>query len=252
MSGAKDWKMFPFPAKLTWRQTVSFWLRDQLIRRRLRSSATPISRLFDGLPDPGTPRRILVTGLDCAGKTELLRKCFSQDVTQPGGGDVVTYILTIGMCVEQVSYGSVTVYAYDVGGCSPGGLRRLARKMVAEADAVVWVVDSIDWERMVESREEFDRFLCHEGEEFGPDKPLLFLSNKSDSPQSKGLEQVQRHFGDVLERMNSHVAETAIPTGDGLLEAFGWLSDQLQGNQNQEMKQKTSTSTIMLPEAEKS
>ncbi|KAF3026632.1 Arf GTPase arf3 [Neopestalotiopsis sp. 37M] len=243
--------MFPFPVQQTWRQTISFWLRDQLIRRGLRSSRTPVSRLFDTLPGT-TPRRILVVGLDGVGKTELLRTCFSQDVTQPGGGDIKTFILTIGVSVEQVSCGNLTTYAYDIGGCMPGGLRRLARKMVAEADAVVWIVDSADRDRIVESREEFDRFLCSEGEEFGAVKPLLLLSNKSDLPQSMGLEEVKRHFENILPKMNSHVAETAMPTGDGLMEAFQWLSNQMQGKRSQEMKEKTTASTVTSQASEKS
>eukprot|EP01100_Stratorugosa_tubuloviscum_P012540 TRINITY_DN5993_c0_g2_i2.p1 TRINITY_DN5993_c0_g2~~TRINITY_DN5993_c0_g2_i2.p1 ORF type:complete len:114 (+),score=7.71 TRINITY_DN5993_c0_g2_i2:58-399(+) len=55
-----------------------------------------------------TEYRILMLGLDCAGKTTTLYKL-------KVGGEVVT-IPTLGFNVETLKYGSITVTVWDVGG----------------------------------------------------------------------------------------------------------------------------------------
>lgn len=173
----KDEKMFPFPSKLTWAQNWTLWLRNQLLRRGIRSSATPVSRLFDTV---SAPRRILFLGLDHAGKSHLLRKYFSQD----GGRDILEHMFAIAFHVEEVRCGNVAFCTYDTCCSRPRGVRQLERRMLAEADAVVWVVDSNDIDRPAEGREEFDMLLNHESEGLGGERPVLLLFNKSDLPVS--------------------------------------------------------------------
>ena len=54
------------------------------------------------------PQRILMLGLDAAGKTTILYKLKH--------GEVVTTIPTIGFNVETVEYKNITLTAWDVGG----------------------------------------------------------------------------------------------------------------------------------------
>lgn len=211
----KDEKMFPFPSKLTWTQNWTLWLRTQLIRRGIRSSATPASRLFDTV---SVPRRILFLGLDHAGKSHLLRKYFSQD----GGRDILEHMYAIAFHVEEVRCGNVAFCTYDTCCSRPGGMRQLERRMLAEADAVVWVVDSNDIDRPAEGREEFNMLINHESEGLGGERPVLLLFNKSDLPVSlmedvslmktmiliswlqnaMGMVHVDQQFGAALEKLN--------------------------------------------------
>ena len=65
--------------------------------------STLIDRFF-----PSTPCRILMIGLDNAGKTTVLYKLKL--------GEVVTTIPTIGFNVETVEYKNVSFTVWDVGG----------------------------------------------------------------------------------------------------------------------------------------
>lgn len=152
------------------------WARNQLTRGGLRSSATPVSRLFDQLPKRNS---ILLVGLDAAGKTTLLRNYFSQDC----GRDIATHMPSIGWVVEEVSYGNVSIYTLDLGCARPGWFIKLQRSLVAEMEAVVWVLDCSDRDRFVEAKEEFQRIvLAGKGPKRGA--PILFLATKPDSQVS--------------------------------------------------------------------
>ena len=56
--------------------------------------------------------RILIVGLDCAGKTSILFKMKY--------GEVVTTIPTIGFNVETISWKNLNITAWDVGGRDKG------------------------------------------------------------------------------------------------------------------------------------
>lgn len=262
MSSPKNAKMFPFPSKLTWTQNWTLWLRNQLIQRGIRSSATPVSRLFDTVP---VPRRILFLGLDAAGKSHLLRKYFSQD----GGRDVLEHMFIICFHVEEVRCGNVAFCAYDTCCSRPGGVRKLERRMLAEADAVVWVVDSNDIDRPYEGREEFNMLLNHESEGLGGEKPVLLLFNKSDLPNAMGMAHVDQQFGSALEKLNSvrilhdqivlqvtdslqYAVKSSVVTGEGLLDGFKWLSERLQGQPIEEINEKAPASISISRVTEKS
>ena len=66
-----------------------------------------ISRLFAGLFGK-TEMRILMVGLDAAGKTTILYKLKL--------GEIVTTIPTIGFNVETVEYKNISFTVWDVGG----------------------------------------------------------------------------------------------------------------------------------------
>ena len=65
--------------------------------------STVLDRLF-----PSTPCRILMIGLDNAGKTTVLYKMKL--------GEVVTTLPTIGFNVETVQYNNISFTVWDVGG----------------------------------------------------------------------------------------------------------------------------------------
>merc|ERR1712186_245287 len=109
--------------------------------------------------------RILMVGLDNAGKTTVLYKLKL--------GEVVTTIPTIGFNVETVEYKHISFTVWDVGGQTK--IRPLWQHYFENSDAVIFVVDSQDSGRMAEAKEELDGVL---NDDRLRNATLLVFSNK--------------------------------------------------------------------------
>lgn len=157
-------------------------------------------------------KRIILLGLDSAGKTSVLYRLRI--------GEVVTTIPTIGFNVEEVIFKSLRLVMWDVGGQSR--LRKLWKHYFVGADALIFIVDSADHDRMDEAREELHGVLADPS--LRP-VPLLVLANKSDLPGAESVAQVAKDLElDSLpgQRKWSVQASSAI-SGDGLFEGLDWL-----------------------------
>jgi small GTP-binding protein len=170
--------------------------------------------LFRGLFE-NQKARILLLGLDAAGKTSILYK-FKLD-------ENVTTIPTIGFNVETVQYKKVEFTMWDVGGQDK--IRQLWRHYYNGTDAVIFVVDSNDRSRMKEAKDELDKMFSNE---LLSNAHLLVLANKQDLPHSMNGAQVV----DALElhkmKRNWFVQPCTALTGDGIYEGLDWLSKQLK------------------------
>ena len=133
-----------------------------------------ISKAIDTLAAWGgkTPKRVLLLGLDAAGKTTILYRLQL--------GEVVTTMPTIGFNVETVAYKSLEFTMWDVGGQDK--LRPLWRHYFSNTDALIFVVDSNDRDRVDKARDELHRML-HE-EDLLADAHVLVFANKQDLPHS--------------------------------------------------------------------
>ncbi|PWZ09347.1 ADP-ribosylation factor 1 [Zea mays] len=98
--------------------------------------------------------RILMVGLDAAGKTTILYKLKL--------GEIVTTIPTIGFNVETVEYKNISFTVWDVGGQDK--IRPLWRHYFQNTQGLIFVVDSNDRDRVVEARDELHRML-NEGQQ---------------------------------------------------------------------------------------
>eukprot|EP01083_Nonionella_stella_P107820 312788_1 len=133
--------------------------------------------------------RILMVGLDAAGKTTILYKLKL--------GEVVTTIPTIGFNVETVEYKKINFTVWDVGGQDK--IRPLWRHYYQNTHGIIFVVDSNDGERIDDSaniannaRKELHRMLQ---EDELKDAVLLLLANKQDLPNALAVDDVQRRLG---------------------------------------------------------
>jgi len=159
--------------------------------------------------------RILMVGLDAAGKTTILYKLKL--------GEVVTTIPTIGFNVETVEYKKCSFTVWDVGGQDK--IRPLWRHYYQNTQGLVFVVDSSDKERMSEASEELAKMMR---EEELRDAALLVFCNKQDIPQCMSIAQVTDALSlHSLGTRNWHVQATCATTGDGLYEGLDWLSETL-------------------------
>merc|ERR1712227_146033 len=160
--------------------------------------------------------RILMVGLDAAGKTTILYKLKL--------GEIVTTIPTIGFNVETVEYKNISFTVWDVGGQDK--IRPLWRHYYQNTQGLIFVVDSNDKERGSEAREELNRML---NEDELRDAVLLVFANKQDLPNAMNAAEVTEKLGlHSLRNRNWYIQATCATSGDGLYEGLDWLSNQLK------------------------
>ena len=93
--------------------------------------------------------RILMVGLDAAGKTSILYKIKLDENVQT--------IPTIGFNVETVQYKNINFTVWDVGGQDK--IRPLWRHYFQNTQGLIFVVDSNDRERIGEAQEELQKMV---------------------------------------------------------------------------------------------
>jgi len=161
--------------------------------------------------------RILMCGLDAAGKTTIIYKMKL--------GDAVCTIPTIGFNVETVSYQKINFTMWDCGG--PDKIRPLWRHYIEDRTvAVIWVVDSNDRERMEESCQELNKMI------FDPSQPapyLLVYANKQDLPNAMSRSEVITTLGlsEYPKEIVWHCEASCATSGDGVWEGMEWLASTL-------------------------
>ncbi|WFD38444.1 uncharacterized protein MJAP1_001397 [Malassezia japonica] len=165
-----------------------------------------VSRLLSGLFGK-KEMRILMVGLDAAGKTTILYKLKL--------GEIVTTIPTIGFNVETVEYKNISFTVWDVGGQDK--IRPLWRHYFQNTQGIIFVVDSNDRERIPEAREELQRML---NEDELRDALLLVFANKQDLPNAMNAAEITDKLG--LHSLRQRQC------GDGLYEGLEWLSTNLK------------------------
>jgi len=162
--------------------------------------------------------RIAMLGLDAAGKTTVLYKLKL--------GEIVTTIPTIGFNVETVAYKNVNITTWDVGGRDK--IRPLWRHYYQNTDALIYMIDSNDRDRINEAHDELERMLYSEDEL--KDCVLLVLANKQDLPNAMSIAEVTDKLG--LHKLPKtrlwYIQATCATSGDGLYEGLDWLSNSLK------------------------
>ncbi|RQM14326.1 hypothetical protein DD237_003717 [Peronospora effusa] len=163
--------------------------------------------------------RILMVGLDAAGKTTILYKLKL--------GEVVTTIPTIGFNVETVEYKNISFTVWDVGGQDK--IRPLWRHYYQNTQGLIFVVDSNDRDRVDAARDELHRML---NEDELRDSVLLVFANKQDLPNAMSAAEMTDKLGlHGLRHRQWFIQACCATTGDGLYEGLDWLSATLQKKQ---------------------
>lgn len=175
-----------------------------------------ISKLYALFNFP-TNTRILMLGLDAAGKTTALYKMKL--------GELVTTIPTIGFNVESVKYKNLQMTIWDVGGQDK--IRALWRHYYDHTDAVIWIVDSNDESRLDEARDELHKTLA---DDLLRDAACLVLANKQDLPRALRTDQIADRLGlySLGKRQSWYIQSCSAATGEGLFEGLDWLNRTLR------------------------
>eukprot|EP01089_Gocevia_fonbrunei_P011621 TRINITY_DN2519_c0_g1_i1.p1 TRINITY_DN2519_c0_g1~~TRINITY_DN2519_c0_g1_i1.p1 ORF type:complete len:311 (+),score=45.96 TRINITY_DN2519_c0_g1_i1:79-1011(+) len=186
-----------------------------------KSSYVPDTSFFGkitaGLFSRGkNPVRVLFIGLDAAGKTTTLYKLKLV---------VETHIPTIGFMIEEgVMKSNVKLTLWDVGG--PDKIRPLWRHYYGQAAALIFMIDSNDRERLPDARHELYAILSDES---FPSPFVLLFANKQDLPNAMSVTQIVDTL--MCSRWPKSIVWFIQPccaiTGDGIIEGFDWLANQL-------------------------
>jgi len=181
--------------------------------------------------------RILMVGLDAAGKTTILYKLKL--------GEIVTTIPTIGFNVETVEYKNICFTVWDVGGQDK--IRPLWRHYFQNTQGLIFVVDSNDRERITEAQEELQKMVgfkitvkhwkgpkCtyNSGRQLQEDElreaTLLVFANKQDLPNAMTASELTDKLGlQNLRNRRWYIQATCAVQGHGLYEGLDWLSSEL-------------------------
>mmetsp|Transcript_45885 Transcript_45885/g.102930 ORF Transcript_45885/g.102930 Transcript_45885/m.102930 type:complete len:183 (+) Transcript_45885:94-642(+) len=164
--------------------------------------------------------RILMVGLDAAGKTTILYKLKL--------GEVVTTIPTIGFNVETVEYKNISFTVWDVGGQDK--IRPLWRHYYTGTNGLIFVVDSNDRDRVEDAREELTKML---NEDEMRDAVVLVFANKQDLLQATPADEIADalQLSSIRDRTWTIQACSA-KDGSGLNEGMEWLTQACNSKQS--------------------
>jgi len=159
--------------------------------------------------------RVLILGLDNAGKSTIVKKVSGQttDTISP----------TLGFNIETVQFESFALNVWDIGGQT--SLRSYWRNYFEQTDALVWVVDSADVRRLLDCRRELHELLTQEKL---AGASLLVLANKQDIKGALSHEQIAKVL-DLATIKNRHwrIQGSSAMTGGGLVEGIDWLVNDI-------------------------
>lgn len=161
----------------------------------------------------GREMRVLMLGLDAAGKTTVL---YILKLGQP-----LSAIPTVGFNVETVTFKNVKFSIWDVGGQDK--IRPLWRHYYTGTQGLIFVIDSSDRERLDEAKQELYKITMDRGMS---DVPILIFANKQDMPNALKPIEIQERLElsrGPLEKRNWYVQPATATTGDGIYEGLAWL-----------------------------
>lgn len=159
--------------------------------------------------------RILMLGLDNAGKTTILKKFIGEDIN--------TISPTFGFNIKTVEHKGLKLNIWDVGGQK--SLRSYWRNYFESTDGLIWVVDSADRRRLDDCRAELHALLV---EERLAGATLLVFANKQDLPGAMSAEEIKAAL--ELENIKTHhwqIVSCSAVTGERLLEGINWMTTDI-------------------------
>ncbi|KAG0226428.1 ADP-ribosylation factor-like protein 2 [Mortierella sp. GBAus27b] len=155
--------------------------------------------------------RLLMLGLDNAGKTTILKRI--------NGEDIDTISPTLGFNIKTLEHKGFKMNIWDVGGQK--SIRSYWRNYFEQTDGLVWVVDSADRLRLDDCKKELHELLL---EERLSGASLLVFANKQDLPGALNDDQIREAL--ALDDIKTHhwaIVGCSAKTGAHLLKGMDWV-----------------------------
>ncbi len=175
-----------------------------------------IGEVLSTVPTIGAPRRLLSSSVH--GK----RVCHAPLLRQR-----LTHVHTrhdAGFNVEKVQYKNVQFTVWDVGGQEK--LRPLWKHYFSNTDALIYVVDCLDRERIERAASEFQEIA---NDPLMRNAVILVLANKQDMAGALSPRELCPLLGlDKRRERQWQVQGTVATQGTGLYEGLDWLASKLK------------------------
>ncbi|MEQ2224457.1 ADP-ribosylation factor-like protein 4C [Ilyodon furcidens] len=164
---------------------------------------------------------IVMLGLDSAGKTTVLYRLKFNEF--------VNTVPTIGFNTEKIRLSNgtakgISCHFWDVGGQEK--LRPLWKSYSRCTDGIIYVVDSVDVDRLEEAKTEL-----HKVTKFAENQgtPLLVIANKQDLPKSLPVADIEKQLAlhELTPSTTYHIQPACAIIGEGLHEGMDKLYEMI-------------------------
>jgi len=160
--------------------------------------------------------RILLLGLDNAGKTTILKALASEDVSH--------ITPTQGFNIKSVASNGIQLNVWDIGGQK--SIRPYWRNYFENTDVLIYVIDSADRPRFEESGAQLSELL---EEEKLTGTPVLIFANKQDLLNAARPDELikELHLGSIKDRQ-WQIQPCSATTGEGLQTGMEWIRKNIK------------------------
>ncbi|MCP9266121.1 ADP-ribosylation factor-like protein 3 [Dirofilaria immitis] len=167
---------------------------------------------------PGKEFRILLLGLDNAGKTTILKNLASEDIRH--------ITPTQGFNIKSVVSDDVKLNVWDIGGQRK--IRPYWKNYFENTDVLIYVIDSCDRKRFDETGMVKELFELLDEEKL-KSVPLLVYANKQDLVTAAKANEIAEGLQLLSIRDRSwQIQACSAVTGEGIKDGMDWISKNLR------------------------
>lgn len=160
--------------------------------------------------------RILLLGLDNAGKTTILKALASEDVSH--------ITPTQGFNIKSVQSQGILLNVWDIGG--QRSIRPYWRNYYENTDVLIYVVDSADRNRLEESSVQLAELL---DEEKLTGTPVLVYANKQDLINAARAEELMEKMAlNNIKDRDWQIQPCSAMTQEGLSKGMDWIKNNIK------------------------
>ncbi|KAI8913438.1 ADP-ribosylation factor family-domain-containing protein [Gorgonomyces haynaldii] len=155
--------------------------------------------------------RVLLLGLDNAGKTTILKRINGEPIDEISP--------TLGFNIKTMEHMGYKLNIWDVGGQK--SIRSYWRNYFEQTDGLIWVIDAADPHRLKECRDELYTLLK---EERLAGCSVLIFANKQDLPSALSLDEIADQL-DLRSKTTHHwhIEACSAVSGQNLLQGMNWI-----------------------------